>query len=313
MAQATAPPSTSEKTFTSYTKEQGEAYAKGRPDYSPKFYQSIIDDHAATGGQFDRIVDLGCGPGNVARALSPHFAHAFGLDPSEGMIAVARSKGGLTATSEPIRYEISTAEDLGRSLSPPIQAGSIDLITAGNAAHWFKMQEFWHQAARVLKPHGSVVLWTSNPAKMHPSVPNAAAIDQALNDLGEGALKPYMAEGNVLTRDGYSSLPLPWTIDPPQPDFDEKDFVRKDWTLPEDDPNHTQVDLDKLEQIMDTMSPVTRWREAHPELRGTDQDVVKIHRNKIARLLHEAGVEPGKEVLTSIPNLAVLIVKKRGN
>ncbi|KAJ6164541.1 hypothetical protein N7470_003213 [Penicillium chermesinum] len=262
MAQATAPPSTSEKTFTSYTKEQGEAYAKG-----------------------GRTTAL-----NSTKALS------MTMRPPAASSTASLIWAAALAT-----------------LSPPIQAGSIDLITAGNAAHWFKMQEFWHQAARVLKPHGSVVLWTSNPAKMHPSVPNAAAIDQALNDLGEGALKPYMAEGNVLTRDGYSSLPLPWTIDPPQPDFDEKDFVRKDWTLPEDDPNHTQVDLDKLEQIMDTMSPVTRWREAHPELRGTDQDVVKIHRNKIARLLHEAGVEPGKEVLTSIPNLAVLIVKKRGN
>lgn len=313
MAQTNPQVLVSEKTFSNYNKEQGDAYAKGRPDYHPAFYKNIIDDHTATGGQLDTIVDLGCGPGNVARALSPHFAHAFGFDPSEGMIATARSKGGLTSTSEPICFEISSAEDLGTSLSPPVQDGSVDLITAGNAAHWFNLQEFWQTAARVLKPKGSVIFWANGKTRLHPSVPNAAAIDQAMDDLEEEYLKPYFAEGNMMTRDRYQGLQLPWTIDSPQSGFDESAFVRKEWSPPEDINDLPQISLVALEKIIATMSPATRWREAHPETSGTEQDVVKIYRRTVERLLHEAGVEPGKEVITGAPRLAVVIVKKQSS
>lgn len=313
MAETIQRPPFTENTFFAYSKEQGESYATGRPDYHPEFYQNIINDHVSTGGQFDTLVDLGCGPGNVARALSSHFTHVYGLDPSEGMIATARSKGGVTSTSEPIRFEISTAEAIGTNLSPPVRDGSVDLITAGNAAHWFNMPQFWRTAARILKPGGNVMLWTSGPSKLHSSVPNAAAIDKTMDDLEAEYLKPYLAEGNMLTRGRYKDLPLPWTITPPQGDFDEKDFVRKQWKISEHAVDLPRIDLDTMEKIIETMSPVTRWREAHPETIGTEQDVVKIHRRAIERLLHEAGVEPGKEILTGTPNVVVLIVKKRSS
>lgn len=70
--------------------------------------------------------------------LAPRFTHAIGLDPSEAMIATARSFGGSSST-EPIRFDISTGEDLGSNLSPPVLDGTVDLITAATVAHWFDM------------------------------------------------------------------------------------------------------------------------------------------------------------------------------
>jgi ubiquinone/menaquinone biosynthesis C-methylase UbiE len=128
-------PVTAEKTFRSFTKEQGANYAKNRRGYHPDLYKFIIDHHTSTGGQLNTLIDVGCGPGGAARALAPHFAHAIGLDPSEGMIENARGLAGTTSTSEPIRFEISTAEDLGWHLSPPIEDSSVDLIAASTAAH----------------------------------------------------------------------------------------------------------------------------------------------------------------------------------
>src|ERR1700753_993434 len=124
-----------ETTFSSFNHEQGTNYAENRRNYHPGLYQAIIDRHTATGGEFDTLLDVGCGPGTAVRTLAPRFVHAIGLDPSEGMISTARSLGGTSSTSEPIRFDVSTAEKLGTNLSPVIEDGSVDLITAATAAH----------------------------------------------------------------------------------------------------------------------------------------------------------------------------------
>ncbi|KAJ5198213.1 uncharacterized protein N7498_007330 [Penicillium cinerascens] len=313
MSQQSATPAsaTQEKTFSSYNKEQGKTYAQFRPDYSPGVYHVVLDQHKASSGELDTLIDLGCGPGNVARALGVHFAHAIGLDPSEGMIATARSLGGTTSTSEPIRYEVSTAEDIGANASPPIPDNSVDLITAANSAHWFDMSRFWPSAARVLKPGGSVAIWTSGGSRIHPSVPNAAAMQAEIDQIEEDHLRPYFEPGNFLTRGHYTDLPLPWTLDPSVAGFEKSDFFRKDWNLDErfyvTEPD---VPLDMFEKMIGTTSPVTRWREANPDAVGTEKDVVRLFRRAIERHLHAAGVEKGKEMIRGASCGVVLVVKK---
>lgn len=303
---------TTEKTFSSYNQEQGKAYAVARPDYHPALYKFILDQHIATKGQLDTLLDVGTGPGNVARSLGVHFARVVGLDPSEGMVSTARSLGGTTSTSEPIRFELSTAEDLGTNLAQPIQDASVDLITAGNAAHWFDMPQFWSTAARVLKPGGSVTLWTSGRTRIHPSNPNAAAIQAEMDRIEEEYLEPFFVPGNWLVRNRYSDLPLPWTLETPIAEFDEAISSRKDWE-PENDfySINPHLNMDLFEKIIATGSPVTRWRQAHPDAIGTERDILKIYRRAIERLLNEAGVEKGKEMVKGATNGVILIVKKK--
>lgn len=306
-------PLTTEKTFSNYNKNQGKAYAQGRPDYHPKLYQSILDSHTSTGGQLDTLLDVGSGPGNVARALGVHFTHAIGLDPAEAMVETARSLGGTTSTSEPIRFEISNAEDLGTNLFPPIQDNSVDLITAANSAHWFfDMARFWETAARILKPGGSVVIWTNGKTGIHPSVPGAAALEKALDAIEETELKPFIEPGNILTRNLYAGLPLPWTLETPVPEFDKSGFIRKEWDSLESFYAHQpSVDMDTMEKVYATFSPIKRWREAHPDTVGTERDIVKIYRRTMERVLQEAGVEKGKETIKGAMHGVILTVKKR--
>ena len=301
-----------EATFSAYDKAQGAVYAQARRDYHPSVYQSIIDHHKSTGGQFDTLIDIGCGPGNVARGLGKYFDHAFGLDPGEGMISAARTIGGTTSTDEPIRFEVSTAEDLGSNLSPPTPEGSVDLIASGNAAHWFDHAKFWPKAAQMLKPGGSVALWTSGEGRIHPDTPNADTIQAVFDDFREKYLRPYMEYGNLLVLSQYRDLPLPWTLDEPVLEFDKESFFVKYWETGEQFYGGVpDMDLATFEKAIATGSPVTRWRQAHPELVGTDQDVVKIASAKMARLLHEAGVKPGEELIRPALNGALLILKKK--
>lgn len=300
--------------FRNYTTEEGKHYANFRPTYHENLYKLVIDHHGSTGGQFDTIVDLGCGPGGTVRELAPTFQHAFGLDPSEGMISTAKSMGGTTATGEPIRFEVCSAEEIGSQLSPTIPNASVDLIVASTAAHWFELERFWPRAAEVLKPGGTVAFWGSNSNYAHPSMPNHEAVTAVLHRYDEQYLRPYYQPGNFAASDLYKNFTYPWDMDPPLPAFDQASFFRKEW-----DPMDWESDfiiqppanLDVMEKVLATVSPVQRWREAHPDLVGTDKDMVKMLRRDIEKILHEAGVEKGRESMKAGIAAVLVMAKKK--
>lgn len=306
-----------EATFRAYTQAQGASYATGRPGYSPALFKFIIDHHTSTGGQLDTVVDVGCGTGQATQHLAPYFAHAIGLDPSEGMISTARTAAQQPG-DPPIRFEVSAAEALGADLAPAVADGSVDLVTAATAAHWFDMPRFWAAAARALRPGGTVALWARAAFAVDAArTPNGAAVKAAIDDLLLKELALHTTRGNELVRELYVDLPLPWTLEAPVVEFDRESFFRKEWNK-----NREGIDIDNLgtgrtvtlkqfESIMSTASPVTRWREAHPDKVGTEEDVLVKARRRIESLLHEVGVKPGEELVTAGVAIVLLMVKKR--
>jgi SAM-dependent methyltransferase len=315
-----ATPAPTEKTFTSYTAEQGAKYAKHRRGYHPNLYKTIIEQHTSTGGQLGTLLDVGCGPGIAARDLAVDFEHVIGIDPSGGMIDTARSLGGLTKSGEAVRFEVSSAESLGADLvEGKVEDGSVDLITAATSAHWFDMKLFWPAAARVLKPGGSIALWTTGDIGIDASVPNAEKIQKAMTEIEDRELRPYFEPGNLMTRSLYKTLVLPWMLESQTgvEAFEEKALWRREWGTGEHDSEEyyqgggMNVNLDTMELMLSTMSPVQRWREANPEKVGTNGDVLKLMRGKIERLLQEAGVEIGQGMIKGHLKGVMLIVKKK--
>jgi SAM-dependent methyltransferase len=313
----TSATSSTETTFRSYSEEQGKSYAKYRLSYHDSVYKAVMDYHLTNGAQLDTILDVGCGPGTALRDLAPSFTHAVGLDPSQGMISTAKSLGGESANSTPIRFSLSAAEELGCSTCLPIPDGSVDLIIAASSAHWFDMSKFWPRAARVLKPGGSVAIWGGGCLRVDPATPNHVAVQTAIDKLSlqvEGCMEP----GNRMARGLYADMPLPWSLGMPVAGFDKSSFLRREWNTggrygPEDHffSNQQPVDLDSLEQILGTDSPVTRWREAHPDAEGTERDVVRIMRHEIELALQDAGIEKGKEMLKGGVQGVLLLVRKK--
>src|SRR5271167_1073428 len=54
----------------------------------------------------------------------------------------------------PIDYKVASAEDLSF-----IESGSVDMVTAGQAAHWFKQDKAFPEIARILKPGGTLAFF----------------------------------------------------------------------------------------------------------------------------------------------------------
>ncbi|CAK6964412.1 putative methyltransferase DDB_G0268948 [Scomber scombrus] len=93
-------------------------------------------------------VDLGCGTGQNSRLLAPNFQEVVGIDISECQLEEARAVPGYSN----ITYRKGTAEEL------QFPDGSVDLLTAASAAHWFDQSRFLAEASRVLKPRGCMAL-----------------------------------------------------------------------------------------------------------------------------------------------------------
>ncbi|MGV0742240.1 class I SAM-dependent methyltransferase [Mycolicibacterium sp. XJ870] len=96
----------------------------------------------------DRVVDVGCGPGNAARVAARRGARVTGVDPSSAMLRVARvvtRKGGIT-------WRQGTAESL------PVADGSATVVWAlATVHHWQDVDDGVAEARRVLAPGGRLV------------------------------------------------------------------------------------------------------------------------------------------------------------
>jgi trans-aconitate 3-methyltransferase len=289
---------------------------QARQDYHPRLYNAVIDHHRSTGGQFDTLLDVGCGPGIAVRGLASHFNHAIAIDPSEGMIESALAIPNPPAKVTPIRFAVSTAEALGSDLSPPVADVSIDLLTVATAAHWFDMPKFWAHAAEVVKPGGTVALWCAGGISISPTTLNHERVQAAIDKL-EDSIQDYIVTGNRIARSQYVDLLLPWTVEPSVLEFDKTSFVRKEWghgeALEPGEEFYTMntVGLDMLEKVVGTSSPVIRWREANPEKVGTETDVVKVMRREIEDVFADTGVAKGKEILRAGAKGVLLLVKRR--
>lgn len=161
--------------------QTGADYAKYRPGYSERVFDDLLNEVPGR----NVAVDCGCGTGQIAGALSSRFEKVYGVDVSKDQLAHA-----IQAPN--VQYLNQGAEDL-RFLPD----GSVDLITAGTAYHWFDPDKFWAEARRVLKPRGIVtILQIRTPEikeapglfgdfmsrELHPHIPPTKASNAKLSE-----------------------------------------------------------------------------------------------------------------------------------
>ncbi|MCA9611705.1 MAG: class I SAM-dependent methyltransferase [Sandaracinus sp.] len=107
------------------------------------------------GGGGSQVVDLGTGTGTLARLFADEGADVVGLDRSPEMIVEARR------LSPGVRFEVAPAE------ATSLADASVDVVSAGQAWHWFDAKRATAEAYRVLRPSGALVIahldWVRRP------------------------------------------------------------------------------------------------------------------------------------------------------
>lgn len=126
------------------------AYSKIRPQPPVSLIKSILDYlRSGYDGPLEAALDVGCGSGQSTHILAPHFTSVTGVDISEAQIAEAVKLNKTPAVS----FRVSGAELL------PFPDSSQQLVTAGQACHWFDLPKFFKETDRVLVPGGVVALY----------------------------------------------------------------------------------------------------------------------------------------------------------
>lgn len=124
--------------------EAAAVYERGRPAYAEQavdFALAPVRDRPRL-----RALDLGAGTGKLTRQLLARGVHTVAVEPAGGMrAALARAVPAAEVLT-------GSAEEL------PLPAGAVDLVTAGQAFHWFDRDRALPEIARVLRPGGVLAL-----------------------------------------------------------------------------------------------------------------------------------------------------------
>lgn len=122
-------------------------YIRYRPGYPAPIVPFLERAcHLTPGSQ---IADLGSGTGKLAELLLQNGNVVYGIEPNTGMREAAES---ILAEFPRFRSIDGTAE------ATTLPDKSVDLVTAGQAFHWFDADTTKTECLRILKPSGWVVL-----------------------------------------------------------------------------------------------------------------------------------------------------------
>lgn len=98
----------------------------------------------------DRVLDLGCGPAQLAAAFAPFVGEVLAQDPESEMLVLARTMTRGLAN-------VMVAEGRSETLGP--QLGRFRAVVIGRAFHWMDREETLRQLDRLIVADGAVVLF----------------------------------------------------------------------------------------------------------------------------------------------------------
>ncbi len=181
------------------------SYKKFRPKYPEELYEwmwSLSD-------RKDCAWDVATGNGQVAAKLAGQYKEVWATDISTAQLSLAPQLSN-------IHYKIERAE---KTSFPETM---FDMITVGQAIHWFDLPFFYDEVRRVSKPGGVLVVWGYGLLKVSPK------IDSIIQEFYEERLKGYWnIERNHIDQQ-YDTIGFPFELIPAP-----KLQMPKRWNLPE--------------------------------------------------------------------------------
>jgi len=241
-------------------------YATFRPSYPQTVFSTVLAYHR---GPKSLALDLGCGHGLISRELSSSFTHVIGTDPSAAMVAQAQS----TSSKYPnVEFKEGNAEDLS-----DIKDGSLDMVVAGQAAHWFNYSKVWPELNKKVRKGGTLAWWGYKD-NYFVDYPTATKILDHYCYASE-TMGPYWEQpGRSILRDLYRA------IVPPKQDWEDIQRVEYQPKTEGKGSGEGEVLMEKklklgeVEGYLRTFSSFHTWASEHPERKprkdGGEGDIV---------------------------------------
>lgn len=156
-------------------------YAKYRLGYPPKLFCYLVEHYDLDGT--GRLLDLGCGTGQLTIPFASHFKQVVGMDPDGEMLTEARNAVKATGIANVTLIQAPSGE-LG------LQFGQFRLVTMGESFHWMDRDAVLETLYDLVVPEGGVVVVTRRVRGLEPDDESMPAYELVVQEI----LRRYLGE-----------------------------------------------------------------------------------------------------------------------
>ncbi|MEO6289717.1 MAG: class I SAM-dependent methyltransferase [Ginsengibacter sp.] len=167
--------------------KQADNYSKFRPGYPQELFDFLI----SLVPEQKTAWDCGTGNGQVALKLSEYFEVVHASDISANQLANAMNKDN-------IYYSLASAEETSYA------ANKFDLVTVGQAIHWFNFDRFYKEANRILKTGGYIPVFGYNILQIDKET------DKIITDFYKNVTGPYWDDERKYVDENYATITFPF-------------------------------------------------------------------------------------------------------
>jgi SAM-dependent methyltransferase len=174
-------------------------YVRYRPSYPAALFDVLCEETGIAAPV--TVADVGAGTGMASALFLARGHTVFAIEPNDAMRAAAQAALGGTVGFHAVA---GSAEHTG------IEAGSMDLVVAAQAFHWFDPAPTAREFARILRPGGAVLLaWNTR----RTDTPFLRAYEALLHDFAtDYARVDHRAIDAVALHDFFGRAPVRRTL-----------------------------------------------------------------------------------------------------
>lgn len=166
---------------------QAKQYANFRPTYPQALFEYLLQKVVNKSVAWDAV----CGNGQVASVLAQYFKTVHATEISANQLQHAVQKDNIIYTLSP-------------SEGTPLPDHTFDLITVGQALHWFDREVFYQEVKRVAKPGALLAAWGYGLISID------SVIDRLVAKFYNDIVGPYWDEERKLVDTHYRTINLPF-------------------------------------------------------------------------------------------------------
>jgi ubiquinone/menaquinone biosynthesis C-methylase UbiE len=186
----TRPPDSGTRRYGQVFDAMAAEYDRHRPAYPDE----LVDQACLVAGigRGDRVLEVGCGTGQLTRSLLARGLHVTALEPGANLIALARQNLAGAGAAEFVNAPLEEAV---------LPSEQFQAVFSASAFHWTDPEVSWQKAADVLVPGGTLALVQYFGLEEPRSQPDQEAVLAAL-----AKVAPDIAAGWPAYRDLDATL-----------------------------------------------------------------------------------------------------------